>query len=101
METLEDVDFAFAAEVPLGALVKLVLKRGLDVTYDEKTKVISIREAGREKAFGSPQHELTGRFKEYSDWGASGNGTLEFRTDRGYFFTLNCICVDNYEVLEP
>jgi hypothetical protein len=99
MKELEEIDYDFCFIVPFEALVELTLKRGLVATYDHKMKYIDIGPA-KDVHFGMSQERLTGRFKEYSDFGASGDASLNFVRDDGYCFSLFCSGIDDYKVLQ-
>ena len=99
MKTLEEISDEFALDVEIGSSVRLVLIKGLDVRYDKERKTIHITPA-KKLEIGMPNQQLVGVLKEYSDWGGSGDPALEFETDDGYAFTLDCSQIENYEVLE-
>jgi hypothetical protein len=99
MKALDEIDTAFCVKVPRGALVRLVLERGLDITYDKKLRTILVTPA-QKLVFGMPQHELVGKFVEYSGYGWEGDGLLRFETKDGYRFSVPCSQLHDYQVLE-
>ena len=101
MKSLKEIADEFTANIPLGSVVSMTLKTGLEVQYDNKLKIAFIK-AAEKPFFGMPQQRLVGKFSEWSDWGGSGDSGLEFEGDEegGYSFSLRCSQIDNYKVLK-
>jgi hypothetical protein len=100
MKSLKEIADEFTTNIPLGSVVSMTLKTGLEVQYDNKSKIAFIK-AAEKPFFGMPQQGLAGKFSGYS-WDSSDDSRLEFKGDEKgyYYFSLRCSQIDNYKVLK-
>ncbi|MEM5812472.1 MAG: hypothetical protein QW286_02020 [Candidatus Aenigmatarchaeota archaeon] len=99
MKELEEINEDFSIEIPFDMRVHLILKRGLDIKYDDKTRHILIYKPEK-LYFGMPQKEITGIYEGYSARREPSDPILEFVTDEGYRFSLPCSYIYDYKVLD-